>query len=83
MSEYKIREAVAKYDVELAQFGDWEFGDTLNCEDGNVSWSISQHSIRMEHGSLTIECDVLDYITHADLMRAMVAADNALDEALK
>lgn len=43
MTEYEIRLAVAEYDEDLAQLGDWEFGSELCCE----------------NESTLIECDVI------------------------
>jgi len=79
MSEYEIRLAVAEYDEELAQFGDWEFGSELHCEDESTYWRIQDTTISREQGSALIECDVIG--THAQTMRAMDMAISAFNYA--
>lgn len=79
MTEYEIRLAVAEYDEELAQFGEWEFGSELYCENESVYWRIQDTTISREQGSTLIECDVIG--THAQTMRAMDMAISAFNYA--
>lgn len=79
MTEYEIRMAVAEYDEELAQLGDWEFGSELYCENESTYWRIQDSTISREQGSTLIECDVIG--THAQTMRAMDMAISAFNYA--
>lgn len=79
MTEYEIRSAVAQYDKELAESGDWEFGEELYCENESTYWRIQDTTISREQGSTLIECDVIG--THAQTMRAMDMAISAFNYA--
>lgn len=79
MTEYEIRSAVAQYDEELAESGDWEFGEELYCENESTYWRIQDTTISREQGSTLIECDVIG--THAQTMRAMDMAISAFNYA--
>lgn len=46
------------------------------------TWTIWSDFIEMEHGCYSQRCDILD-VPIVELMRAMDAADSALNEALK
>lgn len=84
MTSAELLAALAEYDPEI----EWESVDgdgksPFVCENDGVEWVAEYDGMQRIHGCHKQQCDFIDPHSVADVMRAMDAAANALNDYLR